>query len=136
MKEKKSLLKPKVHYQFIKFGYIGIVTAILNVFILYFLTEIFKLYYLYSALASFLIATFVCFILNKKYTFNEAINLNFIDRLTSFFMINLSTLIVNLLILHYLTENFRIYYLFSQLISLAVVAVLNFWGHKTWTFTK
>jgi putative flippase GtrA len=136
MKEKKSSSKPKVHHQFIKFGYIGIVTAILNVFILYFLTEVFKWYYIYSALASFFIATFVCFILNKKYTFKETISLNFMDRLNSFFMINLGTLIINLLVLRYLTENFKIYYLFSQLISLAVVAVINFWGHKTWTFKK
>ncbi|MDO8517107.1 MAG: GtrA family protein [Nanoarchaeota archaeon] len=116
------------------FGTIGAIAAILNVILLYFFTSILNFYYIHSAVFSFVFASTVSFLLNKKYTFKEKISYNLVARITKFFSVNSATLLLNLFLLYYLTEYLQVYYITSQLVTLALISSLNYFGNKHWTF--
>jgi len=127
-------MNKKTQKEIFYFGTIGAIAAILNIILLYFFTSILNFYYLYSAVFAFVFASTASFLLNKKYTFKEIISYNLVQRITKFFSVNSATLIINLFLLYSLTEYIKIYYIFSQLITLALIASLNYMGNKLWTF--
>ena len=63
--------KKKIIYEFFKFAFVGGSGTIINVLILYYLTEKVGIYYMFSAIISFIIAMSSNFFLNKIWTFSK-----------------------------------------------------------------
>ena len=61
----------KVVREFVKFGVVGGMGALINIAVLYLLTEKFGLYYMVSAVFSFMIVISHNFVLNKAWTFSS-----------------------------------------------------------------
>jgi dolichol-phosphate mannosyltransferase len=142
MKKKKSdfkldvLTQKRTMKQYPKFFICGVLGAIINLIILYVLTEYFGIYYLISALIAFIVSSSLNFVLNKTWTFKEDIEDEFFQKYLKFGAVRFIVLGISIGFLFVLTEYFRIYYIISQTIALAIVGVISFVAHKVWVFEK
>jgi len=128
--------KKKVVREFIKFGIVGISGTIINLATLYLLTERLGIYYLISAVVSFLVAMTSNFVLNKIWTVKESMKLKIGEKYLKFSIISLCALGVNLFFLYLFTEFLKIYYLISQVLAIGIAFLVNFVGNKIWTFNE
>jgi len=131
LKEDKKILG-----QFFSFAFVGLIGTFINIAILYMLTEMLGIYYILSAIFSFIIAATSNFILNKTWTFKEKLNERILNKYLQFFLVSLTALIVNLFFLYAFTEFLKIYYLISQVLAIGIALIINFLGNKIWTFSK
>jgi len=128
---KRSLIK-----EFIKFATVGGIGTLINIIILYLLTEKVGIYYMISAVFSFIVAMSSNFILNKIWTFGENVRYGIGKKYLKFATVSISALIVNLIFLYIFTEVFGIYYIVSQVLAILIALIINFTGNKVWTFSK
>jgi dolichol-phosphate mannosyltransferase len=120
--------------QFVKFALVGLLGTLINLAVLYSLTEMLGVYYIISAVAAFTVAATSNFFLNKVFTFGERLRHRAAGKYVRFLAVSVLGLSVNLAFLFLLTEFFRVYYLLSQVISIALALAVNFLGNKKWTF--
>ena len=128
--------KKNIIAEFFKFAFVGLIGTLINVAILYFLTEYFGIYYMFSAIISFIVAMTNNFILNKIWTFKENIRLNTGRKYIQFSIVSVIALLINLFFLYLFTEIFKIYYIISQILAIGFALIINFTGNKIWTFSK
>ncbi len=100
---------------------------VIDIVILYFLTECLFLNYLLSGSISISIGFTLNYFINVKWVFNKRVYINhpFIEY---FYMILISLFIslINIILLWILTELILIYYLFSKLIVSIITLILKF----------
>ena len=128
--------KKNVIKEFVKFGVVGGIGTLINIAILYLLTEKAGVYYLISAIFSFIVAMSSNFILNKIWTFKENVKLGIGKKYLQFGLVSVSALLVNLFFLYIFTEILGIYYIISQILAIGIALIINFLGNKIWTFSK
>lgn len=128
--------KKQVMQEFFKFAVVGLIGTVINILMLYLLTEKVGIYYLLSAIISFFVAMTSNFTFNKIWTFKENIKLNVGKKYLQFGLISISALLVNLFFLYILTEVFGIYYITSQILAIGIALIINFLGNKIWTFGR
>lgn len=128
--------KKQVVLEFFRFAFVGLVGTIINITILYLFTERLRIYYLLSAIFSFIIAVTINFIFNKIWTFNEKISTKIVEKYAQFLTVSLMALLLNIIFLYILTEFVKIYYIISQVIAIGISLMINFIGNKIWTFQK
>jgi len=129
------LSKPYIK-QFIKFGIVGAIGTLVNIFVLYTFTEIYNIYYIISEVFAFILAGLNNYILNKIWTFKEKIEEDTINKYVKFITISILALTVNISILYILVEFFYIWYIFAEVGAIFGAFFFNFFGNKTWTFKK
>lgn len=122
--------------EFFKFGFIGLIGTILNLLILYLLTEHLKIYYLISATLAFIITVTANFVGNKTWTFKEKISTQVVEKYRCYFTVSLLSLTVSLFFLYFFTEFLGICYLISQVLAIGISFSINFVGNKLWSFRK
>jgi putative flippase GtrA len=120
----------------IKFAFVGFVGTLVNISILYILTEFFNIYYIISEIIAFLISGLHNYIFNKIWTFNENIEEKIIQKYFKFITISLISLVVNLSILFILVEFYLIWYIHAEIGAICCAFLINFFGNKIWTFKK
>lgn len=125
--------KAKKAPQFLKFFFIWGFFACMDLAILYVLTDIFWLYYLYSAVVGFIIVTSIAFIVHKKFTF-QCKREDQLRQYASFFLINLIGLAIYSEVLYIGVEYFKIFYLFVAVGDKILVFIWNFLANKYITF--
>lgn len=128
--------KKNVILEFFKFSLVGGIGTLVNIAILYLLTEKAGVYYIISAIFSFIVAMTNNFILNKIWTFKEKIKLDVGKKYLQFGLVSITALIVNLFFLYIFTEFLGIYYIISQILAIGIALIINFLGNKIWTFAK
>jgi putative flippase GtrA len=124
----------------IQYAIVGGSMLILNVGILYFLTSILGIYYVISAILSYLFLTGLSFFLHENWTFNSVTNHareKLWHRFASYYLVSFSGMSLNIIILFLLTEFGNVYYLYSSIIASFLVFLWNFavnkkitWGEK------
>lgn len=130
------MIKKETIRQFFKFAVVGVLNTLINLSVLYVLTEFLRVYYILSAVFAFLVAVTNSFIWNKLWTFKENLSYHATTKYIKFILISVAALIFNLSILYILTEFFHIYYLVSQVIAILFSLWINFFGNKLWTFRR
>jgi dolichol-phosphate mannosyltransferase len=126
----------KTGSQFLKFAFVGFLGTLINLAVLYSLTEMLGIYYILSAVAAFVTAVTSNFLLNKVFTFRERLGHKATSKYLKFLVVSVLGLSVNLALLYVLTEFLRVYYLFSQVIAIVIAFFVNFFGNKKWTFSS
>ncbi len=123
----------------LKFGLVGASGVLVNMGVLYFLTEHLGLYYLFSAVFAAESAIVSNFTLNELWTFaergREGIR-NVFKRFFKFNSISAAGVGINVAVLWFLTEVFGLYYLVSNLFAIAVVFLWNFTANVKWTWRE
>jgi putative flippase GtrA len=126
---------PFIPVQFIKFCIVGSIGGVIHLGLLYFLTEFFNIWYLFSAAFAFTVAVINNFILNKYWTFqNRAPEIP--QQFITFFIISVISLGINLSVLYVLTEYVNMWYMTAQVVAIFVALSNNYVGNKKLTFKR
>ncbi len=128
----------KRHHRFFKFGSVGAVGLVVNMSILFFLTEYVGLFYLASSVFAVESAIISNFVLNENWTFVDRGRSglkNLLKRFSKFNLISLAGMAINLVVLAFMTEVVGLYYLVSNLVAIAVVFLWNYTANINWTWT-
>jgi len=121
-------------YRFWKFVTVGAVGVILNLAVLYALTEL-GVFYLLSGAIAIEAGLLSNFFLNRSWTFRDRVTSGLRYTLTALYRdhaVRLVGIALNLLILWLLTSLFGLYYLTSQLIGIGVAMLWNYSGNQWW----
>jgi len=131
-----NLFMKKVLDQFIKFYIIGAIGLVVNLGILFLLTNYLKLFYMISSGIGFAISVTTNYIGNKIWTFRDKNN----DRrhvavqYVNFWLVSAFGGVIQLSLLYLLVEKFGVWYVLAGFISIAVASFSNFILNKLWTF--
>lgn len=94
------------------------------------LTELFRVYYLTSAAAAFLIGMAVSYILNVMWVFNKRSFSKKHLELFIFAVIGILSLVLNQYCIWFFTEKAGLHYLYSKIIATVFVFLTNFYARK------
>lgn len=130
----KKILFEKKNIVFINYAIFAGIATIIDFSILYLLTES-GMYYLWSATISYIVGMITNFSLNKRYAFKNK-SKKIIKQFSKFSVIAIAGLLINELILLVLVSKFKVMYLIAKIISVILVGVLSFFGHKRITFRE
>jgi len=131
MRRKGELLR------FAKFCLVGLSGVLVNMGLLWLLTEFAGLFYLLSAAISIETSIVSNFILNDFFTFPDRRSPGakpFFSRLLKFNLVTVAGLALNMGVLWLLTEVFGIYYLLSNLCGIAVATLWYYLVNTWWTW--
>jgi len=123
----------------IQFGSVGGLMIILNVELLYLLTRFLGMYYVISAILSYLLLTALSFFLNEKWTFNSVTShtqKKLWHRFVSYYLVSFSGMSLNIIILFLLTDFGKVFYLYSSIIASFSVFFWNFSLNTTITWRE
>jgi len=129
--------------KYVKFAFIGGIGTLINLAILWTLVEGFNVYYLWAAVAAFVIADTNNFIWNRLWTFRSKGSLPV--QYSQFLVVSIDGLMLNLILLKLLVEEFipwiglaedkaSFYIVLSQVIAIFLVSLFNFAANSLWTF--
>ena len=110
----------------------GIATLV-DMGLLYFFTEYLDLWYLYSAALSYLVGMIVNFTLNKYLNFRNRSN-RVAAQFGIFAGVALVGLVLNQVILYLLVTVAGIWYMTAKVITVCLVLLWSFYGHKRLSF--
>lgn len=123
----------------LKFGIVGASGVFVNMGLLYFLTEVFGLYYLFSAALAVEASIVSNFALNEFWTFIERGEEGFreiLGRFLKFNTVSAAGMAINLVLLAFLTEVLGIYYILSNMLAITAVFVWNYLLNVAWTWPE
>jgi len=120
--------------ELVQYTLVGISGILINLFLLYFLTEFFNFYYILSAFLAGIAGGLYCFSIDKVWIFKEKLQTRFFREYTTYIMIGGISLILKLFLLYFLTSIIGIYYIFSQAIVIASLGIFTFVCNEIWTF--
>lgn len=133
-----SLFWDKEVRRFLKFFVVGLSGFVVNMFFLWFFTEVLKIFYLFSSPLAIELSILNNFILNDFWTWRDrgrSGKLNYFKRMVQYHIsVSVSAIMVNIFFLWFLTEVFHFYYLLSNFWGIAAGAVLNYFINDRWTF--
>jgi len=119
----------------LKFVLTGLLGVLVNLGVLYALTEYAGLYYIVSAVIAIEIAILHNFLWNNYWTWRyRKKEQGFVKRLLSFNTVALAGMVINIAALWFFTEIIGLWYLLSQAIGIAIGALLNYFWNDMWTF--
>jgi dolichol-phosphate mannosyltransferase len=123
--------------RFIKFCLVGLSGVLVNMGLLWLLTEFAGLFYILSAAISIETSILTNFALNDYFTFRDRRSptlKSFLSRLGKFNLVSLAGLALNMGVLWLFTEVFGIYYLMSNLCGIVVATLWNYLVNTWWTW--
>ena len=121
--------------QLVKYGISGFIAFLVDVSILYFLTEYAGINYLISAVFAFSMGMVVVYLLSVQWVFQKRKFKNRHHEFWIFVLIGVVGLVLNELIIFLFTEYFEYYYLMSKVIATVIVYFWNFFNRKYLLFS-
>lgn len=118
---------------FIGYVFFAGIAALVDLGLLFSLTEFIGFHYLISAALSYTCGMITNYSLNKVFTFKNK-NKKIVQQFGLFVFVALIGLGLNQLILWLLVEFVGLWYMLAKLISISIVMFWNFYGHKKITF--
>lgn len=121
--------------QFIKFCFVGGTAAAINFIIYYSATEFYGWWYIFSAMAAFLISAIFNFSFNKLWTFrNKEVGKDIIVQVAKFVIVMVMGLLINITIIYFCTDWLGFDYKISWIFATGAVTFWSFSFNKLWTF--
>ncbi len=119
----------------IRFGFIGIMSTLVDIGLLYFFVSYLNVWYIYSAAISYCCGVLFSYCLNKYFTFHD-VNPNIFTQFTTFAGISLGSLFMNIAVIWVIVEIFSQNYLIAKIFSTVGVFLINYYGQSKITFRK
>lgn len=126
------ILKEEIK-KFILYGFGGGLALMINLSLAYLLTEKLKIFYLGSAILSYIISLIFNFLFQSFITFKTRQEL-FLKRFLGFSIVQTVGLSLYSILVFIFTEKFKIYYLISIILSSALVYFFNFLLSRFYVF--
>lgn len=125
-----------VFLQLIRYTFVGGFAFMVDIALLWFLTDLCNIHYLISATLSFIAGLTVNFFISRKWIFNNAITHNKKLEFLLFGLIGVVGLGINDLLLWLLTNYCDIHYMISKFITVFLVYFWNFFARKYLLYNK
>jgi len=118
------------------FGFfmMGVISSALDISLLYGLTTFLAIWYITAAAFSYCAGIVASYTLNKHLTFHDT-NRHYATQFTTFAMISVSCLLINLCIIWLAVELFSLSYLVGKIIATSCAFFWNYHGQRRYTFT-
>jgi len=126
-------------FRILKFCIVGSSGAVVNMFFLWFFTDIFNLYYLLSSLLAIEISIINNFAWNYLWTWTDRKEQHLKGILIHFFKYHLTMIFAamgNFILLIFFKEILGIHYLIANLLGMICVSVINYIVIDRWAFKK
>lgn len=107
--------------------------TLIDIGLLYCFTEFLQIWYFYSAAISFISGIVINFSMNKHYNFKNR-SKRIAPQFGIFASVALIGLALNQIILYTLVEFADLWYILAKIISILIVVIWSFYGHKRFTF--
>ena len=125
----------KLISQLIKFGFVGVIAAIIDVGLLVVLREFLHIDVIFASAVSFTASVVVNYILSMKFVFKSK-NQNKVNEFIVFVLLSVGGLIINQLIMWIGVIKFSAYYLYVKIFAMVFVPVYNFVTRKIFLESK
>jgi dolichol-phosphate mannosyltransferase len=118
-----------------KYYAVGASGILVNLGLLYYLTEYVGLWYFLSYALAILVSITSNFILNKFWTFRDSIDSQkTIVMYVKFVSVSMVGMAIQLGSVYVLVESLTVYYMLAALISICIAGAINFIINRRWTF--
>lgn len=124
------------HRTGIKYIFAGGTAALVDLVILYFLTDIIGLWYMFSAIIAFVLALLTSFILQKFWTFRDPTLRRIKKQAIIYAVIGTLNFILNPILLYVFVEKLHVWYMLAAIIVMGTLAIANYLINKFITFKK
>ncbi len=114
----------------------GSIVAIVSVFLLYVLTDLFGVWYLLSGIISFIIAFIINFSMQKFWTYRDMSYKSIGFQMMLFLLVAVVNLSINIILLYSFVECFEMNYLLSQVVILVLLASVNYFIYQIIIFRQ
>lgn len=112
----------------------GLAAAVVNIFIIYAATDWLGIWYLASSVLAFLGAICVSFTLQKFWTFKNNSTSDVHRQMLMYVIFALFTICFNTLLVYLEVQYLGVHYVLAQIISNAILALINFFVYKKIVF--
>ncbi|QOT09877.1 GtrA family protein [Paenibacillus sp. JNUCC32] len=119
--------------KFIQYALVGVIGTLVHTVVLTISVELFKMAPIYSTMLGFIFSLVISYKLNSIWTFSTTVSIDVFFKYVATCLIGL---LVNVLIMFVTVNMLNLYYLYGQLIAIAVVPVFNFTVSRLWVFKK
>jgi dolichol-phosphate mannosyltransferase len=121
--------------QTFKYYLVGACGVLVNLGLLYFLTDIIGAWYVFSQAVAVGVSMTTNFVLHKFWTYRKEIKeAKTLERYFKFITISLLGMGIQLGLTYVLVENFAMYYIHAAVISIGLAASFNYYANRKWTF--
>jgi len=117
----------------VKYSFWWWIAAVIDLFFLWFFTEIIWIYYIISAIFSFIISFFIWFLYQKYITF-ECKKKKYLTQWFLFLIFQLFWLLINLFLLWLLSDKFWFNYLYVAIVNKIIIFAWNFTMNHIFNF--
>lgn len=118
-----------------RFSIVGVLNTLMDFAVFTLLHSLFGVGYAVSQIAGYSFGVVNSFIFNKNWTFGDRnANKKTSHELFQFIMVNLISLIITIMSMKFLVNNFEINVYVSKIIVTLIAQVTNFLGYKLWVF--
>lgn len=125
-----------IFLQLFRYIFVGGTAFVVDFSFLYFFCDICGIYYLISAVLSFIISVLVNYIMSTKWVFNQDNIENKVLEFNLFLLISTIGLVFTEILLYLFTDIFGMYYLISKIISAIIVLFWNFLARRVMFYGK
>lgn len=125
-----------IFIQLFRYIFVGGTAFVVDFFFLWFFSDICNIYYLISAILSFIISVLVNYIMSTKWVFNQDNINNKVLEFNLFILISTIGLGFTEILLYLFTDIFGIYYLISKMIAAVIVLFWNFIARRVMFYGK
>ena len=122
--------------QFFKYVIVGIINFVFSLLLFLVLLKVFGIAYLVVFTVTWLFGILLTYVINFVWVFNPEDKIVFRKRLPKYFLVYLTSYIVNLFILRFIVENYDYDPFWVQFCILPIVVMINFFGFKYWALIK
>ena len=125
-----------IFLQFFRYIFVGGTAFIVDFFFLYLFSDICGIYYLISAVLSFIISVLVNYIMSTRWVFNQDNIGNKVLEFNLFILISTIGLVFTEVLLYFFTDIVGLYYLVSKIIASIIVLFWNFLARRVMFYGK
>lgn len=119
--------------QLFKFGLVGVVATVLDFLFLFLLTDVFGMYYLFSAAVSFVLSTLFNYVASMRFVFNSKFTKDEKTKeLLLFTTLSVIGLLLNQFLMWLFVEKIALYYMLAKIVATFFVMAWNFISRKIW----
>lgn len=122
--------------QLFRYVFVGGTAFAVDFCFLYFFSDICGIYYLISAIFSFIISVLVNYVMSTEWVFNQGNIENKVVEFNLFLLISTIGLVFTEILLYLFTDVIGMYYLISKIISAIIVLFWNFLARRVMFYGK
>jgi putative flippase GtrA len=125
------LVSKELLHKFIKYSVVGCISVLIYFLSVFVLVELFDKDPIFGSTLSFIIMTFISFLLNKKYTFGSDYSYN---QLLRFLVVSAIGFTLNFGIMYLVVNVLSLHYSIGELLTTLIIPIINFILNNYWTF--